>query len=375
MMMSDGFLSQEELDALLGQISNAQEVLTDIEKDMVGEVGNIILGAGATSLSSILGRKVDISTPEVEIKTLKELRSELKGEKVSVVIHFEGIVEGLNVLVLDKKTAAQIADIMMGGLGTEVSDVLDEMKLSAVGEAMNQMMGASATSLSDMLKKSVNITPPTVEILDFDKETVNFPPIGMENEQVAKVNFTMSIEGLEDAKFFLAMPIPFVKKLYDMLFGATVSQTSTPSTQVASSQTKPSKTEQKSQTSQTSQMFMPPKKEEKAAVAARPVQFEDFGRANEEGEKGFVLDERLQLLFDVPLNVTVELGRTKLTLKEVMELGVGSLIELDKLTGEPVDIFVNNKLIARGEVVVIDENFGVRITEIVSAKERLYGIK
>lgn len=362
MMMGDDFLSQEELDALLGQIASV-ESLTDIEKDMIGEVGNIILGAGATALSNILGRKVDISTPEVEVKTLKDLRSEIKGEKVSVTIHFEGAVEGLNALILDKKTAAEIADIMMGGIGKVESDELDDLKLSAVGESMNQMMGAAATSLSDMIKKSVNITPPKVEILNFDKLEVNFPPIGDENEKVAKVNFTMLIEYLEPANFFLAMPIPFVKKLHDMIFGSTTSVQEKPAAPA------------KSTTSAPVQAFAQPRKEEKPAVAARPVQFEDFGKAASSEERPQVIDERLQLLFDVPLNITVELGRTKLTLKEVMELGVGSLIELDKLTGEPVDVYVNNKLIARGEVVVIDENFGVRITEIVSPKERLYGLK
>ncbi|MGQ9855832.1 MAG: flagellar motor switch phosphatase FliY [Fervidobacterium sp.] len=361
-MMGNDFLSQEELDALLGQV----EALTDIEKDMVGEVGNIILGAGATALSNILGRKVDISTPEVEVKTLKELRDEIKGEKVCVSIHFEGSVEGLNALVLEKILAAEIADIMMGGIGQVESDELDEFKLSAVGEAMNQMMGSAATSLSDMIRKPVSITPPITEIMNFDDESIKFPPIGNESDKVAKATFTMTIEGLKEARFFMAMPIPFVRKLYDMIFGAT-----------QQGQKEPEKPQQRveaqRQTTAYAQTVAPPKKEQ-PTVAARPVQFEDFGRA-EEAEKPQVIDERLQLLFDVPLNVTVELGRTKLTLKEVMELGIGSLIELDKLTGEPVDIYVNNKLIARGEVVVIDENFGVRITEIVSPKERLYGVK
>lgn len=357
-MIADDFLSQEELDALLGQLTS-EESLTDIEKDMIGEVGNIILGSGATALSSILGRKVDISTPEVEVKTLKDLRSEVSGEKVTVIIHFEGAVEGLNALVLEKKTAAEIADIMMGGLGKVESDELDEMKLSAVGEAMNQMMGSAATSLSDMIKKSVNITPPTIEILNFDNAETKFPPIGEDADKVAKVNFTMSIEDLEPAKFFLAMPIPFVKKMYEMIFGKTEKQTATSQTQKTPTQSVPS----------------PSIPKEKTAVAAKPVQFEDFGKVPSAQEQTQVIDERLQLLFDIPLNVTVELGRTKLSLKEIMELGVGSLIELDKLTGEPVDVYVNNKLIAHGEVVVIDENFGVRITEIVSPKERLYGLK
>lgn len=366
-MIADDFLSQEELDALLKQVVQDEE-LSDIEISMVGEVGNIILGAGATALSNILGRKVDISTPEVEVMTLRELRKGISGEKVCVTIHFEGEVEGLNALVIEKQLAAEIADIMMGGLGKPESDELDEFKLSAVGEAMNQMMGSAATSLSDMIKKPVSITPPTTEILNFDDESVKFPPIGDENDKVAKATFTMTIEGLQPAKFFLAMPISFVKKLYELIFGTpTVEQKQATARAPESAQTSASKP--------TSFVPPTPKREEKQTVAARPVQFEDFGRTQQPSEKPQILDERLQLLFDVPLNVTVELGRTKLTLKEIMELGVGSLIELDKLTGEPVDIYVNNKLIARGEVVVIDENFGVRITEIVNPKERLYSLK
>lgn len=368
-MMSNDFLSQEELDALLSQI----DALTDIEKDMVGEVGNIILGAGATALSNILGRKVDISTPSVDVKPLKELRGELTGQKVCVVINFQGVIEGVNALVLDKLLAAEIADLMMGGLGHVESDELDELKLSALGEAMNQMMGSAATSLSDMIKKPVNITPPLVELLDFSKPDVNFPPVGQPDERVAKVNFNMEVEGLKAASFFLAMPIPFVKRLHDMIFGAT----QPPKTEEAKKEVKPSVPPAQSNV-RAGQPFGAPvgmKREEKATVAARPVQFEDFGKSPQPSSQELIVDERLQLLFDVPLNVTVELGRTKLTLKEVMELGVGSLIELDKLTGEPVDIYVNNKLIARGEVVVIDENFGVRITEIVNPRERLYSLR
>ncbi len=362
-MMNNDFLSQEELDALLGQVGN----LTDLEKDMIGEVGNIILGSGATALSDILGRKVDISTPAVEILTLGDLKKELSGEKVCVTIHFEGIVEGLSVLVLEKDTSAQIADIMMGGMGQAEGTELDDFKLSAVGEAMNQMMGTAATSLSGMIKNPVNITPPSVEILNFGDTTVRFPPISEEFDRVAKVNFTMNIEDLQPTKFFLAMPIPFVRKLHDLISGTANRPVEKPRQQSAPRQTPVS----------ANLNVQPPRKEEKPSVAARPAQFEDFGRSNQQqsSDESAAIDERLQLLFDIPLNITVELGRTKLTLKEVMELGVGSLIELDKLTGEPVDIYVNNKLIAKGEVVVIDENFGVRITEIISPKERLYGLK
>ncbi|HOQ39369.1 MAG TPA: flagellar motor switch phosphatase FliY [Fervidobacterium sp.] len=364
-MMSDDFVSQEELDALLGQV----ESLTDIEKDMIGEIGNIILGSGATALSTILGRKVDISIPGVEVMTLGELRKGLSGEKVCVTIDFQGVVEGISVLVLEKETSAEIADIMMGGVGGAESTELDDFKLSAIGEAMNQMMGTAATSLSDMVKSPISITPPTIEIFNFSDLNTKFPPIGAESDRIAKVNFTMNIEDLEAAQFFLAMPVPFVRKLHGMISGPTVPPVTEPSE-------KPRQSPKPVNSTLPTADILRSEKEEKPTVAARPAQFEDFGKASSQtSEESIAIDERLQLLFDVPLNITVELGRTKLTLKEVMELGVGSLIELDKLTGEPVDVYVNNKLIAKGEVVVIDENFGVRITEIISPRERLYGLK
>ncbi len=369
--MNDNFISQEELDALLQSIDTN---LTDIEKSMVGEVGNIILGSGATALSNILGRKVDLSTPNLEIKKLSEIRSELSGEKVVVIIHFEGVVEGLNCLLMEKLIVAQLADIMMGGTGQVTDTTLDELKLSAAGEVMNQMMGSAATALADMIKKAVSITPPDIKIVDFSDPTVAFPPVASEDEDVAKVNFTLDIEDLGKADFFLTMPIIFVKKLYDLIIAQNrPAQEPTPQTTQAT-QPAQQKPQQKSVagTSVPKPTPSPTKKQE--PVNVKPAKFEDFGQPQQMQEQQIVIDERLLLLFDVPLTVVVELGKTKMTLKQVMELGVGSLIELDKLTGEPVDILVNNKLIARGEVVVIDENFGVRITEIVSPQERFYNI-
>ncbi len=365
--MSDNFISQEELDALLGNINTS---LSDIEKSMVGEVGNIILGAGATALSNILGRKVDLSTPTVEIKKLSEIRNELSGEKVVVIIHFEGVVEGLNSLLMETLTVAQLADIMMGGTGQVTDTTLDELKLSAAGEVMNQMMGSAATALSDMIKKPVNITPPEIKLADFSDPTVGVPPVAADDEDVAKVNFTLDIDDIGKADFFLTMPIIFVKKLYDMITQQNQPAPASQTTQQSQPKSQPTATAT-SGTTASRPVQAPPKKQE--PVNVKPAKFEDFGQPQPQ-EQQVVLDERLQLLFDVPLAVVVELGKTKMTLKQVMELGVGSLIELDKLTGEPVDILVNNKLIARGEVVVIDENFGVRITEIVSPQERFYNI-
>ncbi|ACJ76078.1 flagellar motor switch phosphatase FliY [Thermosipho africanus TCF52B] len=365
-MGDEQFLSQEELDSLLNQL-NEDEDLTEIEKDMFGEIGNIIMGSGTTALSTLLGRKVDITVPTVDLKKISEIKKEVTGKNAVVSIHFKGAIEGLNALIIPQMLVAQIANIMMGGTGEVENEEVDEISLSAVSEAMNQMMGAAATSLSDMLKKPVDITPPTVELIDFDGDNVNFPPIATSDDAVvAKVNFKLVIEGLEPADFFLAMPPEFVKKLYSMIFESEKQEKVESSAAGTSS---PVSTQNYAEHSATTT-----KNVEKNPVSVSPVQFQSFesgGTVKSTGE----IPDRIQALLDIPLNVVVELGKTKLTLKQVMELSVGSLIELDKLTGEPVDIIVNGKLIARGEVVVIDENFGVRITEIVTPQERFYTLE
>ncbi|WP_126992538.1 flagellar motor switch phosphatase FliY [Thermosipho globiformans] len=366
-MGDEQFLSQEELDSLLNQL-NEDENLTEIEKDMFGEIGNIIMGSGTTALSTLLGRKVDITVPTVDLKKISEIKKEVTGKNAVVSIHFKGAIEGLNALIIPQILVAQIANIMMGGTGEVENEEVDEISLSAVSEAMNQMMGAAATSLSDMLKKPVDITPPTVELIDFDGDNVDFPPIATSDDAVvAKVNFKLVIEGLEPADFFLAMSPEFVKKLYSMIFGESEKQEKVASnaTEASSSTSTQNYAEQPASTT---------KNVEKNPVSVSPAQFQSFesgGTVKSTRE----IPDRIQALLDIPLNVVVELGKTKLTLKQVMELSVGSLIELDKLTGEPVDIIVNGKLIARGEVVVIDENFGVRITEIVAPQERFYTLE
>ncbi len=384
--MSDQFLSQDELDALLKGLGNENEnetfrgggSLTDMERDMIGEVGNISMGAAATALSTILGREVNITTPVVEEVKFGEVGKDFSGEKVVVTIEFVEGLTGLNVLVLQKDVVAKIADIMMGGTGETDNEDIDEIKLSAVSEAMNQMMGAAATAMSDFFKSKVDITPPKVEVLNFDDPNISFPPIEADPDTpVVKVSFDLEIEGLPTSKFIQIMSSDLVKQMYDMFMKLQKEETEKAIQQQAQSapaqpqpqpQPQPAPAAAPMQTSM--QMPMMPQTPVQQPVAAEPAQFQPLTPGQPQQME--VPPDKLALLFDVPLTVTVELGRTRMTLKQILELSVGSLIELDKLTGEPVDILVNGKLIARGEVVVIDENFGVRITEIVSPKERFY---
>ncbi len=371
--MSDEFLSQDELDALLKGLTEESErgegfkeggTLTDLERDMIGEVGNISMGAAATALSTILGREVNITTPRVEEIKFKEVGKGLSGEKVVVTVEFVEGLEGLNVLVLPKDVVAKIADLMMGGTGEIESDELDEIKLSAVAEAMNQMMGSAATAMSDFFKTKIDISPPKVEVVNFDDPNLMFPPVeGDPDKNVVRVQFDLEIEGFPKSTFFQILSSELVKQMFEMFKKAQGMEEEQP---------QPAAPQPPSQPAMSVPTPPQPVKEE-MKVKAQPVQFPELSAPSQPAPS--VPPDKLELLFDVPLRVTVELGRTKMTLKQVLELTVGSLIELDKLTGEPVDILVNGKLIAKGEVVVIDENFGVRITEIVSPRERMYALQ
>uniref|UniRef100_UPI0002C5E0EA CheC, inhibitor of MCP methylation / FliN fusion protein n=1 Tax=Thermotoga maritima (strain ATCC 43589 / DSM 3109 / JCM 10099 / NBRC 100826 / MSB8) TaxID=243274 RepID=UPI0002C5E0EA len=191
-------------------------VLTPEEKDMIGEIGNIAMGSAATTLSMILGRDIHITVPTVREEKMKNVKSDFSGEQVVVSVEYTEGLEGLNVLVLDKKLVAVIADLMMGGSGEVETEELDEIKLSAVGEAMNQMMGSAATSLSELLGITINISPPKVEILNFDDPNTQFPPVTDNPEKdVAVVEFEMEIEGLPKSKFYQVISADLVKKMYE----------------------------------------------------------------------------------------------------------------------------------------------------------------
>ncbi len=396
---NNDFLSQEELDALLGAINSDDEgedegetgesssssaeaegshgSLTSGEIDMIGEVGNMIMGSASTALFTIIGQNVEITTPKVSVIKLEALKEQFDGEKLVTTLNFEDAIEGINFFIVEAKTAAIIADLMMGGSGEDVDSQMDDMKMSAVGEAMNQMMGAASTSMSEFLDGSVNITPPQVSMVNFDDENLEFPPPeNQADDEIVLVSFDMSIGTFANTNIFQILPIQFVKDLYAKVASAGAEETQkldlSEKPQPSEEKRQPvARTPQKQQPRQQEEgAFMPPKQKKQEAVNAQPVEFEDFD------EPVYTqLPKQLELLYDVPLEITVELGRSKLKLKEIMDLNIGSIIELDKLTGEHIDILVNGKVIAKGEVVVVSESFGVRITEIINPRERIGSLR
>ncbi|WP_405172383.1 flagellar motor switch phosphatase FliY [Paenibacillus sp. FSL H8-0280] len=420
-MTSKDYLSQEEIDALLRQSESinssepaektVDDFLTELEQDALGEIGNITFGSAATALSTLLGLKVDITTPKVSIISRTQFEEAFPKPHVAVHVNYVDGFEGINSLVIKKRDAQVIADLMLGGEGNPVDEELNEIHISAVQEAMNQMMGSSATSMSTIFNRFVNISPPGIDILNLESgEGVSNLPA---DETLIQVSFRLLIGDLIDSNLMQLLPVHFAKNMVDMLIGGA--QESTASAPVASTPepapaavpaTPPPVAEQPpvqhQQAPQAPQQpaqdyngygqapmgmpqgmppqqpyGMPPQQPYGAPqhyggmpnrnVNVQPVQFANL----QNGAYGQVDENNLNLLMDIPLKVTVELGRTQKQIKDILEMSQGSIVELDKLAGEPVDILVNNKLIAKGEVVVIDENFGVRVIDIVSQWDRI----
>ncbi|MCM2988142.1 flagellar motor switch phosphatase FliY [Bacillus safensis] len=367
-------LSQDEIDALLKGGSNddiePETILSAMEKDAIGEIGNISFGSSATALSTLLNQKVEITTPTVTVIQKSKLNEEFPHPYVAIEVNYTEGFSASNLLVIQQTDAAVIADLMMGGDGTNADPSLSEIHLSAVQEAMNQMMGSAATSMSTVFNKKIDISPPRVELLDV-KEGEGTDRIPAE-EMLVKVSFRLTIGELIDSNIMQLYPITFAK---DLIAELTVpaheeepvqeAQVSTPEPQQAAPQAQ----------SAPAQQAAPPKRQAKpkpaAPVNVAPVEFEAFSEPQHTTSQLGNLD----MLMDIPLSITVELGRTQRSVKEVLELSAGSIIELDKLAGEPVDILVNKRIVAKGEVVVIDENFGVRVTDILSQSERLSNLK
>ncbi|MCY7860638.1 flagellar motor switch phosphatase FliY [Bacillus haynesii] len=373
-MENNNRLSQDEIDALLkGGDDTAQEQpesgLSLMEQDTIGEIGNISFGSSATALSTLLNQKVEITTPTVSVIEKSHLNDEFPHPYVSIGVSYTEGFSGNNLLVIKQEDAAIIADLMMGGDGTNADPSLGEIHLSAVQEAMNQMMGSAATSMSTVFSKKIDISPPEVDLLDVNEGegTEQIP----KEDPLVKVSFRLKVGDLIDSHIMQLYPLTFAKDLIDELTNQDGGEEPVQTEEVQPPvQEKPAPSPSPAP-AQTQRQEPAPKRQGTAKVSepvqVAPAEFQSFAPQTEAQPHL----QNLDMLMDIPLSVTVELGRTNRSVKEVLELSTGSIIELDKLAGEPVDILVNQRVVAKGEVVVIDENFGVRVTDILSQAERI----
>lgn len=431
----DGMLSQEEINALLngmntdtdsatdtsadtitsekvnnGNSDNSanEEFLTDIEKDTVGEISNISMGTAATTLSSLVNQKVNISIPVVTYATWDDLVKSYDRPCVFLQIQYKEGLDGNNILILKENDVKIIADLMMGGDGTNTDGEITELHLSAICEAMNQMMGSASTSLSSMLNMKIDISPPTASRVDLNDNLDQNEISDFLSKGFVKNAFKLTIGDLVDSEIMQLFPVEFAKNLCRRFEnGSDVETASLPEEPVSEhviQQDKPQgqqpqqtqqQTQQTMQQSMSGQQMTPPPVNMNQAgygmptgypmgvmgtmpgyngvpyqqmqpqmmqeVNVQPAQFQAFSN----DLAAVTQKENINLIMDVPLEVTVELGRTTKSIKEILEFAPGTIIELDKIAGEPIDVLVNGKYVAKGEVVVIEESFGIRVTEII----------
>lgn len=414
----DGILSQDEINALLASANQdadtssasadafEDEYLTDEQKDAIGEISNISMGTAATTLSTLLNQPVNITTPKVTYMLWDELSNSYDKPCVFLQIKYTCGLDGNNVLVLKEDDVKIITDLMMGGEGVASEESIGELHLSAIGEAMNQMMGSAATSLSSMLGRKIDISPPVANLVDLnDKyDEKSFPEFL--KRKFVKVAFRMTIGNLIDSEIMQLYPFEFARNLYQTFMEGNImgmdatneSDSSTPEPVAAEPVPAPmpepqpqmQQPQMQQPTMQEGQMppygqmpygqpmpgygmppmgymqpmygqpmpgyGMPPMDN----VNVQPAAFQAFsGAGTVQGH------ENIDLIMDVPLEVTVELGRTTKSIKDILEFAPGTIVELNKIAGEPIDVLVNGKYVAKGEVVVIEESFGIKITEII----------
>jgi len=352
--MGNDMLSQEEINALL---NNEIFELPPLERDALGEIGNIAFGSGATALSLLLSRRVELDTPTVEMAQMKKLIEEYPIPFLASEVDYIKGLKGTNLLMIKMHDAAVIADLMMGGDGTQPKKELNEMDVSAVGEALNQMIGKASTSMSSLFERRVEIAPPRTTVTSLE----NIDEISAqysEMQLVVVIYFRLRIEELVDSKIMLIIPYEFAREMAQTLIQKNTQPKPTERVREQPRMT----TAEKRQTGG--------EKMDTPSPNVRPVQFEVLNPVTAPQDP-----KNLNLLLDVSLEISVQLGSTHMRIKDILDLGIGSVIELDRLAGEFVDILVNGKLIAKGEVVVIDENFGVKITDIISPMERVNNLQ
>ena len=394
--------SPEESDPL--DNINAEDILSEVEKDAIGEVANISMGSSATTLYSLVNRKVNITTPVVEIASWKTLLVEYEKPCVFIQIKYTMGLDGTNILVLKEQDVKIITDLMMGGDGTNTSDPLGELHLSAISEAMNQMMGSAATSLSTMLKKTIDISPPDSTLLDLTQYKSGEEISPFLGGVFVKVSFRMQIGDLVDSTIMQLYPVEFARNLVNTFLdnqtdGGAAAPEPEPAPQPAAPDPGAGQGQMGGmgvpgagqmdmsgmqmgmnpmgmqmgmmpqmgmmgmnpmgmQMGMMPQMGMVPQAQN---VNVQPAQFQSFSMDG----RGIQGQENIGLIMDVPLEVTVELGRSTKSISEILNFAPGTIIELDRIAGEPIDVLVNGKFVAKGEVVVIDECFSIRVTEII----------
>ncbi|MFA0815037.1 MAG: flagellar motor switch phosphatase FliY [Anaerofustis sp.] len=355
--------------------ANQPNQLTPMEIDAIGEIMNISLGSSVTSISTMLDKRVNITTPLVRVTTVDEFGFESYEPAVGVEINYIEGLTGSNVMILKESDIKVIVGLLLGIDFSQEEFVMDEMNTSAVCEVMNQMMGASATALTQFLGFSVNISTPTsfpIEDTSIFKDKY-FKGYGT----IVTISFHLIVEDLINSEFISVVNIDFARELVNRFLQGSASHEEAPraSQPTVSPDPQPQPAVQESAPSEPKASSSQPKAvpREKQDMTSHQVSKPNLDNFADESQALLSPGQsnNLNLILNVPLQITVEIGRSKRKIKEILEMTPGTIIELNKQAGSQVDIFVNNKVVARGDVVIVDDYYGVRVTDVLSDEEMM----
>lgn len=341
------------------QVNNeTSKYFTDEERDILGEIGNICMGNASTSFSKLLQKPVTITTPSVHVVNASDMAKSFALPYIALKVKFVNGIDGDNILIMSIKDAMIIADIMMGNQGVNSGDRnrLNEIEISAVSEAMNQMIASSATSMSTMFQKSIDISIPETVISYEDND--GYKLFEGVQDKIIKIDFQMSVGDLINSSIVQILSIDTGKSIINTMLNDK-------------NGFREGSTDHKYDDTSLDNQNIQAVSESNVKETKRNYNVSDALLMPLTQDTSVKKSNNIDLILDVPLEISVVLGRTKKNVNEILNLGTGSLVELEKLAEEPVDILVNGKQIATGEVVVVNENFGVRITAILSNAERV----
>lgn len=365
-----------------------ENFFSDMERDVIGEVMNISLGSSATSLSTLLGKRVEITVPKVNVIAARDFSYENLEPAIGVEINYIEGLNGVNLMIWRRMDAKAIIEILLGQTIADEEFEMDEINTSAICEVMNQMMGSAATALSDFLGKSINISTPLAYEIDDKTEFQN--KYFTDDAVIVAVSFDLFIEGSVQSQFINVMPVTLAREIISNFLKGTevhsddkadikVESTRKNIRQAAEYEYENEEEDEEEYEDEEKSVYVEKaparsstakkikqKKKEQAPVNVRPIQFEEFDDEDMLSEEQM---SNLELIMSVPLEISVEIGKTRKQIREILEFSQGTIIELDKQAGALVDIIVNGQLIAKGEVVVVNDNFGVRVVEIIKKDE------
>lgn len=345
------------------ETAETEEALSEMQLDALAEIGNISLGASATALSELLRRRVQITTPAVNLTTMQDVRASYPLPCLVITVNYSKGLAGNNVLILKNDDALSIVGVMMGMEPPEKPPQLGEMELSGIGEAMNQMMGASATAMSDFFGRLIDISPPRVESKDLHSESLDVTELG-EDSPVVKITFNIEVDGLLDSTLLQLIPLPFAREMASSLLASMGFP-------------EPGATD-----SIMGDVAVPPTVEEEESISSvfnfldtdDPKETEALSHPGviDRGAKTFSASgdhdsSRIDMIRDIPINIHVLLGKARLPLRKIFSMLPGEIIALERYLGEAVDIYANDRLVAKGEVVMVNGQFGIKIIDMFSS--------